>query len=239
MDAELYCNILESTLVPFVQEKLPDHQFVQDNEPKYTSIWAQAFFEEKNINSTGGMLPRKPWPKSHRELVARPEVLFGIKGQATKQRRTGEGHQKSQAEEDNPQEVQKVHRSHAVQDDSSHSRGSRCSNTILKTALLGATAPCYVECWFNIALQVAKNGTFKSYHTLQKSMTNMGYILVLNGTLIKHSLQIETKWLHPFLAWTLFTRHFSLFPFVISMIDPFREDEICSLTHPLRSLGGA
>ena len=148
------------------------------------------------------------------------------KGQATKQRRTGEGHQKVQAEEDNPREVQKVHGSRVVQGDFSHSRGSRCSNTILKTALFGATAPCYVECCFNIALQVTKNGSFRSYHILQKSMTNMGYILVLNRTLIKHSLQIETKWLHPFLAWTLFLRHFSLFSIVISMIDPFREDEI-------------
>ena len=43
MDAELFCNILESTLVPFVREKLPDHQFTQDNDPKHTSRRAQAF----------------------------------------------------------------------------------------------------------------------------------------------------------------------------------------------------
>ena len=50
MDAEFFCGILESTLVPFIQEKLPDHRFVQDNDPKHTSRRAQAFFEEKNIN---------------------------------------------------------------------------------------------------------------------------------------------------------------------------------------------
>ena len=50
MDADLFCNILESTLVPFVREKLPDHRFVQDNDPKHTSRRAQAFFEENNIN---------------------------------------------------------------------------------------------------------------------------------------------------------------------------------------------
>ena len=50
MDADLFCNILESTLVPFVREKLPDHRFVQDNDPKHTSRRAQAFYEEKNIN---------------------------------------------------------------------------------------------------------------------------------------------------------------------------------------------
>ena len=50
MDADLFCNILETTLVPFIREKLPDHRFMQDNDPKHTSRRAKAFFEEKNIN---------------------------------------------------------------------------------------------------------------------------------------------------------------------------------------------
>ena len=50
MDADLFCNILESTLVPFIPEKLPDHRFMQDNDLKHTSRWAQAFFGEQNIN---------------------------------------------------------------------------------------------------------------------------------------------------------------------------------------------
>ena len=33
MDADLFCNILETTLVPFIREKLPDHRFMQDNDP--------------------------------------------------------------------------------------------------------------------------------------------------------------------------------------------------------------
>ena len=37
MDADLFCNILETMLVPFIREKLPDHQFMQDNDPKHTS----------------------------------------------------------------------------------------------------------------------------------------------------------------------------------------------------------
>ena len=50
MDADLFCNILETTLVPFIRERLPDHRFMQDNDPKHTSRRAQTFFEEHNIN---------------------------------------------------------------------------------------------------------------------------------------------------------------------------------------------
>ena len=31
MDADLFCNVLETTLVPFIRNKLPDHRFMQDN----------------------------------------------------------------------------------------------------------------------------------------------------------------------------------------------------------------
>jgi len=50
MDADLFCNVLEMTLVPFIRNKLPDHRFMQGNDPKDTSQRAQAFFEEENIN---------------------------------------------------------------------------------------------------------------------------------------------------------------------------------------------
>ena len=50
MDADLFCDILETTLVPFIRERLPDHRFMQDNDPKHTSRRAQTFFKEHNIN---------------------------------------------------------------------------------------------------------------------------------------------------------------------------------------------
>ena len=51
MDAELYCQILEEYLVPFIQSVYPhNHRLMQDNDPKHTSRRAQAFFTDKGIN---------------------------------------------------------------------------------------------------------------------------------------------------------------------------------------------
>ena len=50
IDAELYCRILETTLLPFINQTLPDHKFMWDNGPKHTSRRARALFEENDIN---------------------------------------------------------------------------------------------------------------------------------------------------------------------------------------------
>ena len=51
MDACLYTEILDGTLLPFIQSRMPDgHRFMQDNDPKHTSRYAQDFYEEAGIN---------------------------------------------------------------------------------------------------------------------------------------------------------------------------------------------
>lgn len=51
MNAPLFINILEKTLLPFLKERLSEgHRLMQDNDPKHTSRCAQSFFIEKGIN---------------------------------------------------------------------------------------------------------------------------------------------------------------------------------------------
>lgn len=51
MDANMYIQILERTLLPFIARKFAGgHRFMQDNDPKHTSQVAQSFFSEHGIN---------------------------------------------------------------------------------------------------------------------------------------------------------------------------------------------
>ena len=50
MDKELYIDILDQTLLPFVKSVYPDgHRFMADNDPKHTSKAALTFLEDNNI----------------------------------------------------------------------------------------------------------------------------------------------------------------------------------------------
>ena len=75
MDADLFCNVLETMLVPFIRNKLPDHWFMQDNDPKHTSRRAQAFFEEESIHwwctppESPDLNPIEVKPRNKQELV--------------------------------------------------------------------------------------------------------------------------------------------------------------------------
>ena len=51
MDACLYIQILEQTLIPFLREVYPDqHRLMQDNDPKHTSLRAREFLHESCVN---------------------------------------------------------------------------------------------------------------------------------------------------------------------------------------------
>ena len=51
MDAPLYIQVLEETLLLFLWEVYPDtHRFMADNDPKYTSNAAKKFLLENHVN---------------------------------------------------------------------------------------------------------------------------------------------------------------------------------------------
>ena len=87
MKKELYVNILEESLLPFIHNTYPEgHKFMQDNDPKHTSNYAKTWMEEKGVN-WWKTLPESPdlnpienmWHELmeyiHREV--KPELIDG------------------------------------------------------------------------------------------------------------------------------------------------------------------
>ena len=51
MDRFLFCDILDEMLLPFLEEKFPiGHRYMQDNDPKHTSVYAQQFLRDSHVN---------------------------------------------------------------------------------------------------------------------------------------------------------------------------------------------
>ena len=51
MSAELFIDILDKTLVPFIEQVYPDgHKFMQDNDPKHSSNVTKEWLQNKSVN---------------------------------------------------------------------------------------------------------------------------------------------------------------------------------------------
>ena len=51
MKKELFVEILDETLLPFIRDVYPDgHKFMQDNDPKHTSGYAGEWMTDQGVN---------------------------------------------------------------------------------------------------------------------------------------------------------------------------------------------
>ena len=51
MNAELFIDILDKTLLPFIDRVYPEgHKFMQDNDPKHSSNMTKQWLQNKSVN---------------------------------------------------------------------------------------------------------------------------------------------------------------------------------------------
>ena len=79
----MYVDVLKDFLIPFLREKFPQgHRFMQDNDPKRTSLLAQAYMKEQDVNwrrtpanSTDINPIEKVWTELKRYIARRVKPL--------------------------------------------------------------------------------------------------------------------------------------------------------------------
>ena len=77
---QLYVQILEETLLPFLQDVFPTgHRFMQDNDPKHISRLARAFFEDNGVH----WLKTPPPPPPQSLQIPTPSKISGMSLRST------------------------------------------------------------------------------------------------------------------------------------------------------------
>ena len=145
MDADLFCNVLETMLVPFIRHKLPDHRFMQDNDPKHTSRQAQVFFEQESIYWWRNP-PESPDLNPIEDLWHELKFYLESKVKPRNKQELVDGIRTFWERKVTLEKCAKYidHVLHKAIPAVVEARGA--ATKYLKTALLGATAPCVVEC---------------------------------------------------------------------------------------------
>ena len=145
MDADLFCNVLETTLVPFIRNKLPDHRFMQDNDPKHMSRRAQAFFEKESIN-WWRTPPDCPDLNPIKDLWHELKFYLETKVKPRNKQDLVDGIKKFWERKVMPEKCAKLLITFCTRLFQLWWSPEVLQPSIEKTALVGATAPCCVEC---------------------------------------------------------------------------------------------
>ena len=140
MDADLFCNVLETTLHPFIIIIIIIIK-VPSNFSCRIMTWSTHVGEHKLSSGRKKINwwrtpPEEFRPQAHGNLVAWTQVLLRVKSKTLQEAGALKLYKEVLGEEGHVGEACKIHRS-------CFAKGcSRCWIKILQTTLLGATAPC-------------------------------------------------------------------------------------------------